>query len=107
MATQGVVSVVRDGSVIVKAVCGSNGMKAPALAQLIREGTLDSIEAIWNAAREAEFGTTACLVVMDGEQHRFEGDADVGPRYRKKFSDPEFNPRWEHGTADFVEIVRF
>jgi hypothetical protein len=36
-------------------------------------------------------------------------DDDLDGLYfdRLKFEDPRFNPRWDDGTADYVEVVEF
>jgi len=105
MATQGLVSVVQDGKTIVKAVCGINGMKAPMLAAEIRSRKLVDAKSIFDAAKRVGFGEEASLVVLDRNQICFDGDGEVSELYTKTFDDPEFNPRWECGIPDRLEIV--
>ena len=109
MATQGVVSVVVDGETRVKAVAGSDGYNAPLLAAEIRREHLTSPEDVLNAAKRVHFGNERDLVVQGPDRNLYEGGNDLSGLYmdREKFRNPEFNPRWENGTADHVEVVKF
>lgn len=105
MATQGLVSIVRDGKVQFKAVVGCDGMNAPELASLVREFPPETIADLYRLCSEAGFGCEDCLVLQSETGVVSECRDDPGPLYREKFSDPRFNPRWKHGTADYVEVV--
>ncbi len=106
MGTQGVVSVVIDERVIVKAIAGCNGYEAPKLAAVIRERKLFKIEDVYQAALEVDFGCAEDLVVLSNTQVMFDGDVDgLGYLYRGTFTDPKFNPRWKNGTAAYTEVV--
>lgn len=107
MATQGIVSVVVNGAVVCKAVAGCDGMEAPYLASLIAQERLTDPKEIHDLAECIGFGCDRCRVVQGPEGFAFGidiGDEDF-ERYRRTFGDPRFNPRWEHGTADYVEVV--
>lgn len=105
MATQGVVSIAKSGQTIIKAICGCNGYQAQELVNAVKGKHCDTLtlRSVYDAAREVAFGCRNCLVVMDQEEIIFNGE--LPDLYRKTFDDPEFNPRWENGTADCVEVV--
>lgn len=107
MGTNAVVSVVRNGSTIVKAVTGCDGGQAQELAGLIaRRRCVDALSVV-TAARDCGFGCNDCLVVMDDNDEIYAADADElkGSLYYTKFRDPVFNPRWDLGTAAYVFTV--
>lgn len=107
MGTQGLVTVTAYGEVVLKAVAGCNGFEAGKLAEAIRSGDIAAdIESVYNEARQLGFGCEDCLVVWDAEDRAGAAVQEgLPPLYRETFSDPQFNPRWEHGTAAYVEIV--
>ena len=114
MATQGIVSIMAaDGvTVLFKAVAGSDGYNAPKLVEWVKTQTEAlTTESIYAAALRVNFGSKSSLVVQDccGALCCDE-EIDPGERgnlYRDtaKFRDPRFNPRWECGIADYVEVV--
>jgi hypothetical protein len=109
MATQGIVSVTKNGKTIIKAVAGCNGFQAAALTAAIKERHKagEEITAGWveGVAREVRFGCDDCLVVVS--ESGWCGALDnLSPLYRQTFSDPRFNPRWRHGTADHVRVIK-
>lgn len=105
MATQGVVSLMREGRVIIKAVCGCDGYNAEALARLIIERKLATIEDVYNAARLVKFGCPDCLIVIN-EQRTLMGPWPEPPDlYFSTLNNPQFNPRWEHGTVGELFII--
>jgi len=105
----GVVSVRSNGQVVMKFVAGMNGNKAEQLAEVIRarKTVPFDVNLAYDVARVLGFGSEACLVVMTADAVAFRGEGELSPLYRDKFSDPEFNPRWECGLADHVEVVDF
>ncbi|QQR82597.1 hypothetical protein IPJ70_00590 [Candidatus Campbellbacteria bacterium] len=109
MATQGVVSVVKNGVVVLKVVAGCDGYNAALLGNTIRGmGIIPDAENAYDLAFKLRFGEVECLVAMDQRTEVFRGHDEIdSTRYRATFSDPRFNPRWEQGTADFVEVVEF
>lgn len=110
MGTQAVISVVKKGKTLLKVVTGMSGQQAPAFAERLKEeiltGGLPAVEAVYDLASECGLGGPESLVVMshDGSV-AFKGDGELGPLYQDSFGDPRFNPRWCHGTADFIEVV--
>lgn len=113
MGTQAVVSIRQDGQMAMKVVVGVNGEKARTFAKAIeRLGRVPSLAEADALAESIRFGGSEDRVVMTAAQVYSEGalaSADeVGwELYRSTFGQPEFNPRWEHGTADYTLIVDF
>jgi len=107
MATQGVVSITKDGRVQIKIVVGCDGYRAPAVAkQLQLRGAVPDAAEAYNIAQKIGFGCERCRVVLSDSDTITEDDPDeLGPLYRSTFDDPKFNPRWEQGIAAHTEIV--
>jgi hypothetical protein len=106
MATQGLVTVRQNGTVKLKIVAGSDGYNAKRVATAIRKlGRVPTLTEAWTIASQNSFGDRDDdLVVMDERNVRT--CAHPIPRlYRKTFRQPEFNPRWQRGTADHIEVV--
>lgn len=92
-----------------KAVAGANGHFVEVAKEYLRQlGKTPTICEFFKICQDAQL---AYLIVMDdrgnvlGDEYAME---DVGPLhdlYYSKFGDPEFNPRWDNGTAEHVEIV--
>lgn len=102
----------RKGVVVRKIVVGCNGMEIRALVNVLRANPTNDPEKLRALARELEFGCDACLVVQvtptsfvlpDGFE--FEQGSKDFERWRDKFPDPKFNPRWDNGTAPYAEII--
>jgi hypothetical protein len=113
--TQAVVSVRRDGKVVMKLVCGCCGTEARTLAAALRAlGRVPTLPEGLQMAANARYGCPACIAAVtpeltclpDGE-YRDETEYPWLMFYRTTFDDPNFNPRWALGTADYVEIVDF
>lgn len=110
MSTQGILSITRNGAVAVKVVAGCNGYNIPALAEAIRQCPTTDVDSVHALCIEHKVGCNSCLVVQNSPDGYVSGidrdDRDAIPAtYKAKFADPKFNPRWEHGTAEFTEIV--
>lgn len=110
MATQGIVSVTQNGRTAIKVIAGCNGNRAKALASHIREwhqsGEQLTAELIERCALTLGFGCSDCRVVLSEEEALGAVD-EMSSLYRQSFDDPRFNPRWQWGTADFVEVIEF
>jgi hypothetical protein len=107
MATQGIVSVMEDGRTLFKVVAGCNGMRAPYLAKAIKKQPNLTIDKLHTLAIDNAFGCGSCLVVVSEEDVIYGGDDELNQRYFTTFLDPKFNPRWDLGTASYVEIVDY
>lgn len=112
MATQGIVSILNcDGSMFFKVVAGSNGSNAAKLVEWAKatSGSI-LIEDVYKAALNLRFGSPCDLVVQESDgSFAYDGDEIdvIDGLYLDyaKFLAPHFNPRWEAGTADYVEVV--
>ena len=119
MSTQGLVTLMRGGKVIAKMTAGCNAQKARELADDLASATDESFlpETLLSVMREHEFGCDGCRIVavssgkktmvLDGNDGRFEVDSEDSGYglWAKTFDIPEFNPRWERGTADHCFLV--
>ncbi len=109
MATQGLISITHANRVVFKIVAGCNGMKAAELAAAIKQTPPKTVAEIFELAGKAGFGCEDCLVVCDPQRpHMASGDShydEYHRLYRETFEDPRFNPRWEHGTAAYTEVI--
>ncbi|MEM9644924.1 MAG: hypothetical protein AAF989_08010, partial [Planctomycetota bacterium] len=105
MATQGLVSVVDVGGVILKIVTGTDGYNAQAVANRFLELGVTNVDRAYEIALQMDFGSKESLVVVGQESVRFEGEDELPSLYRETFKNPWFNPRWSQGTADHVLCV--
>lgn len=107
MGTQAVVSIVSHGQTIVKAVAGCSGAFAPDLAEALRaQPGINTAQEVYDLATKIGFGCISCLVVLDRENIVSVDGDDIEADYRATFDNPEWNPRWDRGTAAYVEIVQ-
>lgn len=107
MATQGIVTITRNGMVIAKIVVGCNGYNARDCAEHIKHGAT-----LLQAAELSRFGCSACLAVIarlvpEQEPTALTSIIDKvhNPLYWETFDNPTFNPRWESGICEYWEIV--
>lgn len=106
MATNGIVSIVNEqGEMLVKVICGCDGYNAEHVVKWLKENPTLDIEEIYTHSLTLDFGCEKCLVVMNATEEKILFDDELLNLYREKFTDPNFNPRWEAGTADYVELV--
>jgi hypothetical protein len=88
-----------------KVVAGSNGHNAQKLADWLKAFWPVDAARAYTLAQEAGFGERRSLVVITKTEVVFRGDEDIHSYYRETFDQPEFNPRWEQGAADYVVVV--
>ena len=105
MGTQAVVSLTVRDEVLVKVIAGCDGARARELGQVITNLKVFDRDSIFDAARRVGLGCHQCLVVMDQDDVRYDGDEPLDELYRNTFDDPNFNPRWESGLADIVLVL--
>lgn len=105
MATQGLLSIVRDGRTLWKIITGSDGYNIPRVAyNFAVSGIPDDIDAVYVIVVEL-FRPSSSLFVL-GESEWRGGNCDEVPyMYGETFHRPEFNPRWRYGTADYAMIL--
>ena len=108
MATNGVISIVKDGKVQFKCVAGCNGMEARKTADVLRHLKNPTIDQVYKICIDNDFGCEDCTVVQSETEHRCHPDyqdEELSSLYKEKFNTPDFNPRWERGTAAHMEII--
>ncbi len=106
--TQGLVTIQKDGKVVVKIVAGCNGKIAKTLASAIQDlGRVPKLREAYDLAQKAGFGSKECLVVVGARSFFHQCDEPLSQLFRETFKQPRFNPRWDLGTADYVRVVRF
>lgn len=109
MATQGLLTITNNKRTKCKVVTGSDGYNIPELAEWVRNNPSHSQEELWVKAKTL-FGIDSLVLQTSNDKAIYEGDFDA-PKcneeclYYKKFEQPKFNPRWEYGSADYVEVV--
>jgi len=106
MATQGLVTIQKNGEVVMKIVAGCDGMQAGTLASAIRG--LDRVPGLYEAydlALKVGFGSKENLVVLEKKASFHQCEEILSRRYRRTFKQPRFNPRWKYGTADHIQVV--
>lgn len=105
MATQGLISIVKDNSVQTKIVTGTNGYHIPIMKAWLFENPDADMQSIHDKAVEL-FSDTS-LVVQTGDNEFFSGFEydEPGGYYLTEFANPHFNPRWKHGTADYSAVI--
>ena len=104
--TQGLITVMINGSVAMKIVAGCNRNKATEVAKRIRAlKKLPTAEEAYQIAEDESFGSEDCLVVMDDSKEVHKTDEELDSRYRRTFHQPKFNPRWDCGSVErFIQI---
>lgn len=115
MRTQGVLSVVLNDEVILKAIAGSSGFNIDKLKERIPHINVKSPLQVYQAALEVGFGAEDNLVVMAtpckqtvyGHEtiHTELNDYEVIKQYWTTFRKPEWNPRDVKGFAEHTTVV--
>jgi len=107
MATQGVLSIVEDGIVILKLVTGSEGMRIPELRDWIEDYPKADAAAIYDKAFEFGIGGDESLIVQLTSIKHLPKKAKLipGSLYEKQFYNPTFNPRWCSGESDYLAVI--
>lgn len=107
MATQGLVTVVKDGQVVMKIVAGNDGDKAQELAHHLKESWPLTATEAHDLALAVGFGeggeslvTITADTVVEPEYMDYDEFVEVHPLYASTFDQPEFNPRWESGLSE-------
>lgn len=107
MATQGVISIVKDNKVLFKCVAGCNAMTAKKTARALKKLENPTIDEVYLVCLKNNFGCNDCTVVQSETEYRqIDMEDGLAPLYIEKFNDPEFNPRWNRGTSSYVEIIK-
>ena len=95
-----------DGRVVAKAITGADGYEMPAVAADVRANNVTTAEGLLDLCHDHGLGGESLIVQASPVDWIGDCTEDELPcLYAEKFSDPRFNPRWKHGTADYVEVV--
>lgn len=107
MATQGMISITRDGNVVRKIIAGCDGFNASLVAKKIMEDLIFDLQELFDLCLENNFGCSDCLVVQSKKEYiSMERIDKIGNKlYEERFEDPKFNPRWECGSVGHLTII--
>lgn len=107
MATQGLLSITRDGKVVAKIVTGSDGYYIPDLAKALRKKPTTTATELMRMAKSVGLG--GCSLIVQTAPDVFLSDDDnpdeLPELYKTKFHESRFNPRWANGTCEYTEVV--
>lgn len=108
MSTMGMVTLRSKGKVVMKVVAGCNGNLVREVANQLRAVWPVDANRAYDFMEEIGFGCDDCLVVITALEIAYRGgDEPLSPLYRETFEQPEFNPRWDAGLSEFLEVVDF
>jgi hypothetical protein len=106
MATQGTLAITKNNKVTAKLITGSDGYYMPiVLAWLAINPTATAQELFFQTKH---YFPAYCHCVQTGPTTIIADENEFGPvsdLYERFFDDAEFNPRWEHGTADYSLVA--
>lgn len=103
--TQGMITVKKGNKVLMKIIIGCNGMKVKTVAEEMRKNWPLSAKGAYDLAVRNGLDDTESLVVVTESEIHYEGSDDISPLYRTTFQQPKFNPRWECGIVECLEII--
>lgn len=107
MATQGLLTVTKNDEVQLKIVVGSQGMSLPYMKSYLIENYPDGkdfdLQDIYDKACDIFGKDSTVLQHKEDEMFYFDEIIPAESFYKDKWLNKEFNPRWEHGTADFID----
>lgn len=109
MSTQGMVTIRKEGRVVMKIVAGCGGDLASVVANSLLAAWPVSAQQACRIAKAIGFGCKNCLFVVTSSKIVYRGEAEMEEaatiRCRKTFNQPGFNPRWDNGLTEFLEII--
>ncbi len=105
MATQGLISIVKNKETIIKIVVGCDGYNIEKVVAALKKEKPRTLEEIYDLCLSLDFGSESSLVVMDKNNFIYKEDDELPERYHSTFSDPKFNPRWEYGTVAYYQEI--
>lgn len=106
MATQGILSIVINGQVVAKAVTGYDGYEMPNIADDVKKNGVTTAQGLLDLCRK--HGLCGESLIVQSSPTEWLGDCgedELPELYVNKFSEPNFNPRWKYGTAEYTEVV--
>ena len=109
MATNGIISIIKNGKVLYKIIAGCDGYDAKEGAKYLLINPPHSMK---DAYLNSHMGCAACLIVQsedgfycEGEEIFEEPDGVDEQRYRLTFQNKYFNPRWWIGACYYTYVV--
>ena len=108
MGTQGMVTIMSNNKVLMKAVCGCDGYNNIKLANKIKGLNLPIIpEMVYELAEQVKFGCDACRIVItaDNKVVMKDQDEELPELWFKTIQKPKFNPRWKSGHPERLSII--
>jgi len=107
MATQGLLSITLGGKVMAKIITGCDGKRIVPLAAWLRAHckAVDGDELLKLCHAHDLGGESLIVQTSPTDWHCDTADQELPPLYVEKFDDPDFNPRWQQGTAEYTERV--
>lgn len=107
LKTQGLISVIRKGRVVMKIAVACGGQNESLLiARLLEKQWPFTIDTARQLAIECKFGCTCCLVVMTPSEVSFLGKGELSPIWRRTFGHRWFNPHGEAKPEDSAALLR-
>ncbi len=114
MATQGLITGVKNGNVWYKIVVGCDGSNITKVAGWLRDRAFMHS----NFGKEmlgilqlvaSDLGCDSCRVILLRTEIGIGSDSlePLSDLYKDTFDCPNFNPRWDVGTADYAEVVNY
>jgi len=105
MATQAIISIIKDNKVQFKCVTGCNGTAVPETAKELKKLKQPTLDEVYDICLKNDFGCDDCLIVQSKTEHKDKYGKKLSELYNSKFDDAQFNPRWELGIASYVEVI--
>lgn len=112
--TQGMITIISRATkqVLTKIVVGDNGMLINNVIKDIKAKKVEpnNLQKFYELAKQNRFGCKDCLVIMDKNHEMFlgeDGDEELDERYRNTFNKPKFNPRWDCGEVEYLEMLEY
>jgi hypothetical protein len=105
MSTQAVLSVLKDDIVQYKVIAGAQGMSIPYMKKFAMENPDATLEEVHEKAKEL-FGEDSTVTQGSPDTLLYMDEIDSARGlFKSKFYNAEFNPRWEQGTADCMDVL--
>jgi hypothetical protein len=109
MATNGLITIIKDGRVYRKITAGCNGraawLAAEAVAERFRQGHEPYLCQLARICITAGLGCDDCLVASDLQYHEGDVDKDFLQLEFAHWNEPLFNSRWERGSAPYNALI--
>ena len=110
MSTNGMISLVKGGKVIIKIIAGCDGYNAEKTAiEIMKYLQIDGDEIylsdLFEICKLKKFGCDDCLTIMNESKSLSRAQSVEPKEYRETFEDPQFNPRNKNGSVEYLFII--